>query len=186
MRTLSQALKIIKWKNYKKKNKLFNFQNTVFTFSSFLWIPLSFSNLITFLFLIHFKQFKSVMPPDSLAYISLRTNIWLWTLRKNLEISCLNCPTSIIEWAQEGRKEGELEGIAKISPELHLCFHEEGRSLRILVLILSSIFVFPWRNKEIGIFWAWSVPWCSFLMFLVLLRVSGEGRKIFQQWRLHF
>jgi hypothetical protein len=39
------------------------------------------------------------------------------------------------------RKEGHLEGIAKIRPELHLCFHEEGRSLRILELILSSIFV---------------------------------------------
>jgi hypothetical protein len=25
------------------------------------------------------------------------------------------------------RKEGHLEGIAKISPELHLCFHEEGK-----------------------------------------------------------
>jgi hypothetical protein len=40
-----------------KKNKLSNLQN-VFFFFSFLCRPFLLSNLITFLFLIHYKQFK--------------------------------------------------------------------------------------------------------------------------------
>jgi hypothetical protein len=46
------------WKINKKKNKLSNLQNFIFSFFFFLFGPLQLSNLITFLFLIHFKQFK--------------------------------------------------------------------------------------------------------------------------------
>jgi hypothetical protein len=66
MGALPQALEIIfqvqgkrsNEKFYKKKNKLSNFKNMFFFFIFLLFGPLLFSNLITFLFLIHFEWFK--------------------------------------------------------------------------------------------------------------------------------
>jgi len=59
-RVLESSLKCkekgVKKKYQDKKNRLSNLQNVVFFFP--LFGPLLLSNLITFLFFIHFKQFK--------------------------------------------------------------------------------------------------------------------------------
>jgi hypothetical protein len=72
MRVLPQALEIIfevqikksnEQNNKKKNHKLFNFKNKLFNLQNVFFIfplfgPLLFSNIITFLFRIHFKRFK--------------------------------------------------------------------------------------------------------------------------------
>jgi len=54
------------WKNNKEKKKLFNLQNMFFFF---LFGPLLLSNLITFLFLIHFRWFKYEHTRDLLGVL---------------------------------------------------------------------------------------------------------------------
>ncbi len=73
---LSQALEIIfevqrkrsDEKIIRKKKKLFNLKN-MFFFSFFLFEPLLLSNLITFLFFIHFWQFKDEHTRDLLGVL---------------------------------------------------------------------------------------------------------------------